>query len=707
MTLVKTMNDNEGNESAFWIRLILPIAAVVYAGWSLVYQFVLPNVDDPLRERLLVSAFSLAIVAISFVKKLQKTLLFLLLVAGMFGMWQLLWLSHRNAFNPYYQLGCLTLLACTLPTFLNPYYLAAYMSFCTSMLLYFGQFHSFKQLLILYAAWGSISFVTTVYLFARLVLMKKLKKSQEQTAREADNVDRINRDISAIMANIQQGIFTIESSTGQMGKQASHFLATNFAVNLDHSRRFLDIFAQSDLSSDQKSQMQGVVSSIGEPPLEFDLNRHLLPTSCVMRTATAERIIEMDWNPIFSGNQQQLEKILVSMRDVTDLKNLVAASKTRDQQLLDLSEVIMIPDKKMESLYASLRKLHHSAKAVIDENRELNPGHLSKIFRDVHTIKGLARSYHLSSLADAAHISEDAISRHKLVNRTASSAEASAFIEPLTRSLEKYADLLFNKLGRSPRESQSIRIPREELLHQLQTVNQHATDKGLAAPIVGQLQTFFVTYTRYPLAQVIGDLLTGLSDLASELEKPTPLVTIDDPGYSIAPASHDMIKGVFTHLLRNSIDHGIEPPNERLLKGKAREGEIFIKLTHKDDCLHIIMRDDGAGLNLHKIRDRAIKYGIIIPDQNLTTTALVQLIFYPDFSTKDKVTSISGRGVGLDAVKSYLDSFNCGIALELLDAGEVFAHFQYVITLYKGLYDTVIGQVSVAAKGGMVLQTSA
>lgn len=120
------------------------------------------------------------------------------------------------------------------------------------------------------------------------------------------------------------------------------------------------------------------------------------------------------------------------------------------------------------------------------------------------------------------------------------------------------------------------------------------------------------------------------------------------------------IKIPLMHILRNSIDHGIETPRERESKGKKRVGEILVSAFHKEDKIIITIKDDGKGLDVEKIKARALEKGFLTFEEinTLPEDQIVNLIFYPGFSTGDSVTDISGRGLGLDIVHTKISQLN-------------------------------------------------
>ncbi|NLL52129.1 MAG: chemotaxis protein CheA [Peptococcaceae bacterium] len=116
----------------------------------------------------------------------------------------------------------------------------------------------------------------------------------------------------------------------------------------------------------------------------------------------------------------------------------------------------------------------------------------------------------------------------------------------------------------------------------------------------------------------------------------------------------EMIGDPLTHIIRNSVDHGIETPEQRLAVGKDNTGLITLDAYHEGNHIAIIVSDDGAGLDLEKINAKARQNGLIAEKEELSERDLTNLIFHPGFSTADKITDISGRGVGMDVVKKAI-----------------------------------------------------
>jgi two-component system chemotaxis sensor kinase CheA len=128
----------------------------------------------------------------------------------------------------------------------------------------------------------------------------------------------------------------------------------------------------------------------------------------------------------------------------------------------------------------------------------------------------------------------------------------------------------------------------------------------------------------------------------------------------------EAIRDPLTHLVRNAVDHGIETPAERLARGKAAEGRLALHAFHEGGKVIIEIADDGGGIDPQRIRARAIRSKLVTPEQadRLNDRELVNLIFLPGFSTADQVTQFSGRGVGMDVVRTHIEKIGGMVAVD-------------------------------------------
>ena len=177
-----------------------------------------------------------------------------------------------------------------------------------------------------------------------------------------------------------------------------------------------------------------------------------------------------------------------------------------------------------------------------------------------------------------------------------------------------------------------------------------ADSAALLARTTNEIQESIMKVRMVPIGQVFDRFPRLVRDVAKARGKEVQLV-ISGAETDLDKTIVDEVGEPLMHLLRNNVDHGIEPPDEREKLGKARVGTISLNAYHEGNQIIIEVSDDGGGINLEKVRARGIKQGLISADDRLSDREIIELIFTPGFSTADVVSDVSGRGVGMDVVK--------------------------------------------------------
>jgi two-component system, chemotaxis family, sensor kinase CheA len=176
------------------------------------------------------------------------------------------------------------------------------------------------------------------------------------------------------------------------------------------------------------------------------------------------------------------------------------------------------------------------------------------------------------------------------------------------------------------------------------------------------LQESVMSIRMIPMSIVFSRFPRMLRDLANKLGKKVELVTLGE-ATELDKGLVEKITDPLTHLVRNSCDHGIELPADRLAKGKSEHGTITLSASHQGGSIVIDVRDDGRGLSREKILRKAQERGLDVSEQ-MTDAEVWQLIFAPGFSTADEVTDVSGRGVGMDVVKRNIAALNGSVEID-------------------------------------------
>lgn len=219
-------------------------------------------------------------------------------------------------------------------------------------------------------------------------------------------------------------------------------------------------------------------------------------------------------------------------------------------------------------------------------------------------------------------------------------------IERLDNLMNLVGELVMHK-GRLEQIGASQKIA--ELNETLEQLDRVTTD----------LQSVVMKVRMVPIEQVFNRFPRMVRDLAKDLNKEVEFV-IEGKETELDRTVIDEVGDPLIHLLRNAIDHGLETAEERLRQGKPRQGTVLLRARHEGNNVYIEVEDDGAGIDSKRVTARAVEKGLISPKEAelLTPEEAVDLLFQSGFSTAENITDISGRGVGLDVVKSKIEALN-------------------------------------------------
>jgi two-component system chemotaxis sensor kinase CheA len=175
--------------------------------------------------------------------------------------------------------------------------------------------------------------------------------------------------------------------------------------------------------------------------------------------------------------------------------------------------------------------------------------------------------------------------------------------------------------------------------------------------ITGELQEGVMKIRMVPISQIFSRFPRLVRDLSHDLNKKVQLVIEGEDTELDKSVIEDLLDPIM-HCVRNALDHGIETPELRAELGKNEEGTVLLKASNEGNMIVIEISDDGHGIDVEAVKRKAVEKGILHPGKNLTDVEAFQLIFEPGFSTAAKISNISGRGVGLDVVKTHIEKLN-------------------------------------------------
>jgi two-component system chemotaxis sensor kinase CheA len=197
------------------------------------------------------------------------------------------------------------------------------------------------------------------------------------------------------------------------------------------------------------------------------------------------------------------------------------------------------------------------------------------------------------------------------------------------------------------------------------------SDANLVGPaqqlnlLTSELQEEVMRTRMQPISNIFDKFPRVVRDVATSRGKQVR-IEMDGKETELDRSLLEAIKDPLTHIVRNSVDHGIEMPEERVARGKCPEGRLKLRACHEGGQVLVEISDDGAGIDTTRVKAKAIERGVITAQQaaRMSESELLNLVFLPGFSTAEKVTNLSGRGVGMDVVKTNIDRVNGTVDLQ-------------------------------------------
>jgi two-component system chemotaxis sensor kinase CheA len=261
--------------------------------------------------------------------------------------------------------------------------------------------------------------------------------------------------------------------------------------------------------------------------------------------------------------------------------------------------------------------------------------------------------------------------------------------------------------GASEEDSIRVSLSRVEMLNNvvgelviIQTVlNQHRDEvenplmlKSLSqlAKLSKEIQNISMSLRMVPLKQTLQKMQRIVRDTSKALNKKVSLELVGEDT-EIDKTVLEHLADPLVHIVRNAVDHGLESTEGRLACGKDSEGVVTIKAYHEGTNLVIEISDDGKGINPKIIREKAIEKGVISANSVMSDAEIVNLIFHPGFSTKSEVSEISGRGVGMDVVKTNIEKLSGEVkVITELGKGSI---FKVVLPLTLAIIEAMVTQI--------------
>lgn len=458
----------------------------------------------------------------------------------------------------------------------------------------------------------------------------------------------INLRLSQLYQNIPQGFLQIDSSgqiTNQYSKQCIELLGVRMLVGKPaHKLLFQE-------STEQEGWQQIFPLFFESSQVDFDMMAELLPRETSLRHPNGTlREIRLTYHPCY-GQNDRLVAIDVGMEDISREKELDRKNRQMQVEQHIYQKLYQNP----ESYFNLLHRIEESETYLRTLLREIQadqgqPACLSAALRSFHTLKGISGVFQLSRLAKLIHEIEEScrsiqtsdrvyqFHQHQLERYLNDLVDKHQYVRGLFDNLHAESQRRLTGLNLSPQEMETIR---------------HLLEQGDAASALKRLQQLELV----DIKQLVLPWRDEVQTLAKRLGKQIEVVVEGDP-ISIPSPLFYQLQDTLLHIVRNSADHGIETPAERQALGKNSTGQINLIIQESGQEMLLKIGDDGRGVNLEELISKARHNKLLDKDQVkafISSGEPWRLMFLAGLTTRQDVSDISGRGVGLDAVATLIN----------------------------------------------------
>jgi chemotaxis protein histidine kinase CheA len=357
--------------------------------------------------------------------------------------------------------------------------------------------------------------------------------------------------------------------------------------------------------------------------------------------------LKVEYQPIFE--EQNLSRIMVICRDVTKQKlaeeHLLRSQKEKEQQV-ERVHALISNDK--DGLLSLFNLIDESIERVLGKEPPADLREYVELYRAFHSIKGLGGSMGFSMLADVTHKLEDVLRDCHEKSQQVSSAEWQNMVAEFVREVKEIKGLREKLFANRANQMTVDTAVYQSLMTDIET-------RHLAS--VQEVYNRLVTFTYKRWGSFCERYKSLVASYAEKNEKNIEPLEVKNIETYVDPSVLRLLDAPLTHCIRNAVDHGIEEDKIREAAGKG-PGKVTLDLHLETDCVHVSITDDGKGIDPAAVASAALRKGIISQAEleALSEAGRRELIFRPGFSTKEAVSEFSGRGFGMDIVKSTIDA---------------------------------------------------
>lgn len=467
----------------------------------------------------------------------------------------------------------------------------------------------------------------------------------------AQSVERSKANMKNLLEGIDEGLFYFDQE-GKVAPERSAALARLLpdSEKLSTIQEIATTYGKKKVK-DTESCLKLLWPEVEDDFMSmFEISVTMLPSKVQLEVDDETRHVIFEYKAL-NNPQGDLEKVIVVVKDVTELLRNEREANLQAERVRKISKAASNVD--------AYRAFVDEGQAIIERiasefKKTISDINQPQLKRDLHTIKGMTSLFEYTAFADNIHTIEDIIMEESLEGG-------------LNQILAKWNESLIQWNTETQDLAKALGFNDKEDIVQVEKTKifklaEFAKQKGDA-----KLKDLCDNLTRYDISSVFNNYATYIEKLVEKTPDKAAKLTFNSASDPINFEEVKVIDGCFVHILRNCMDHGIESKDERAKANKNEEGQIDISFNRQPNGhLAFTIKDDGGGIDGDKLAKKVVESGQWTQEHanQASHKDKINLIFMPNLSAKDEVSDISGRGVGMDAVRETLEELGGQISIE-------------------------------------------
>lgn len=522
---------------------------------------------------------------------------------------------------------------------------------------------------------------------------KKLYHQQKQLVRTGDKqllqLNRLINQIKIILDNIPVGIVIVDEN-GLIQPSYSQYMHSLFNLKKISGMYIEDVLYWDDHREEERKTFKNWLGLVFDSSHDWDLIGDIGPDMIEYTSKEGQVFYRNKYHRII--NKGKVTSLMIYLVDITERvrqEKIIQEQDAGQKFGMEIFSALLSQDDNNDTsdfIYETKKMLESSQQLFNTLNDEDDkPPIYDNIFRLMHSIKGLSKTYGMNELARLAHLAEEILNQLRCNDITFEKGlydgvlasekipELFEMMKTLLLNAESIMQKLFKRgsgtIAATRGQRRGIKIDSEkieelvELCESVEATNPNASPELTAK--ISLIKNRVKELAFQPLDLIYERLFKIVDEVSTSLKKET-ILNITGDKILLSGDSHHLVISSIIHLLRNSLDHGIESPEIRQASGKPPVGKIKIQTMRSEQRVMIHFEDDGAGISPTAIADKAVEKGLVSGNdiETFSDEDKINLILTPGFSSRDEVNEISGRGVGMDVVHDSMVQLGGSVKIE-------------------------------------------